>query len=66
VAPPFKFALFDINSTDLSKKNDFWCGEQPLKESYPALYRIARNREAWVSDNMQILNEVVHWNVPFL
>jgi hypothetical protein len=33
--------------------------------SYPELYHIARNKEAWVSDNMQILNKEVHWNVHF-
>jgi hypothetical protein len=46
--------------------HDTWCGDQPLKVSYPELYRIARNKKAWVSDNMQILNEVVHWNVHFI
>jgi hypothetical protein len=30
-------------------------GDQPLKESFPELFRIARNKEAWVSDIICIL-----------
>jgi hypothetical protein len=53
------------DGSQISFWHDTWCGDQPLKESYPELYRIARNKEAWVSDNMQILNEAIHWNFIF-
>jgi hypothetical protein len=62
-----KFIKFEVgDGYHISFWHDTWCGDQPLKVSYPELYRIARNKEAWVSDNMQILNEVVHWNVHFI
>jgi hypothetical protein len=61
-----KFIKFEVgDGSQISFWHDIWCGDQPLKVSYPELYRIARNKEAWVSDNMQILNEEVHWNVNF-
>jgi hypothetical protein len=62
-----KFIKFEVgDGYHISFWYDTWCGDQLLKVSYPELYRIARNKEAWVSDNMQILNEVVHWNVHFI
>jgi hypothetical protein len=61
-----KFIKFEGgDGSQISFWHATWCGDQPLKESYPELYRIARTKEAWVSDNMQILNEEVHWNVQF-
>jgi hypothetical protein len=61
-----KYITFEVgDGSQISFWHDTWCGDQPLKESYPELYRIARNKEAWVSDNMQILNEAIHWNVHF-
>ena len=29
------------------------------------MFHIVRNKEAWLSDHMQITNEEAHWNVPF-
>jgi hypothetical protein len=61
-----KFIKFEVgDGSQISFWHDTWCGAQPLKESYPELYRIARNKEAWMSDYMQILNGEVHWNVHF-
>jgi hypothetical protein len=61
-----KFIKFEVgDGSQISFWQDIWCGDQLLKVSYLELYRIARNKEAWVNDNMQILNEEVHWNVHF-
>ena len=45
---------------------DTWCGDQTLKEAFLELFRIASNKEACVSDHMQLSNFVIQWNVPFL
>jgi hypothetical protein len=61
-----KFIRFEVgDGTRIRFWQDVWCGDQPLKESFPVLFRIARNKEAWVSDHMQIMNEEIHWNVQF-
>jgi hypothetical protein len=61
-----KFIRFEVgDGTRIRFWQDVWCGDQPLKESFPVLFRIARNKEAWVSDHMQITNEEIHWNVQF-
>jgi hypothetical protein len=45
--------------------HDIWCGEQPLKEAFPDFFQIASNKEAWVKDHLQMVNNVIQWNVPF-
>jgi hypothetical protein len=51
-----KFLKFEVgDGYHISFWHNTWCGDQLLKVSYLELYRIARNKEAWVSDNMQIL-----------
>jgi hypothetical protein len=61
-----KFIRFEVgDGTRIRFWQDVWCGDQPLKESFSVLFRIARNKEAWVSDHMQITNEEIHWNVQF-
>jgi hypothetical protein len=61
-----KFIRFEVgDGTRIRFWQDVWCGDRPLKESFPVLFRIARNKEAWVSDHMQIMNEEIHWNVQF-
>lgn len=45
--------------------HDLWCGDKPLKLSFPALYSIARSPDAWVVDNLSVVGGVVHWNVLF-
>uniref|UniRef100_A0A2N9HE33 Uncharacterized protein n=1 Tax=Fagus sylvatica TaxID=28930 RepID=A0A2N9HE33_FAGSY len=44
---------------------DSWCGQGSLKDGYPELYRIARNKEALVKDHMQYHNERVSWDFNF-
>jgi hypothetical protein len=46
--------------------HDTWCGNQPLKQAFPSLFRIARYKEAWVKDNFIWRNGVVEWNVIFV
>jgi hypothetical protein len=46
--------------------HDTWCGSQPLKQTFPSLFRIARYKEAWVKDNFVWRNGVVEWNVLFV
>jgi hypothetical protein len=48
----------------------FWqdvrCGELPLKNVFPALFTIACAKEAWVEENMAIVDGAIHWNVMFI
>jgi hypothetical protein len=44
---------------------DVWCGESPLKDTFPGLYNIARLREASIADNMEHANGSIQWNVAF-
>jgi hypothetical protein len=45
---------------------DVWCEELPLKIVFPALFTIACAKEAWVEENMVVVNGAIHWNVMFL
>ncbi len=38
----------------------------PLKEAFPELYNISRNKEAWVADHLNYQNEVVTWSLNFI
>uniref|UniRef100_A0A2N9EIT8 Reverse transcriptase zinc-binding domain-containing protein n=1 Tax=Fagus sylvatica TaxID=28930 RepID=A0A2N9EIT8_FAGSY len=44
---------------------DRWCGITSLKEAYPDLFRITRNKEASVKEHLQYRNEVVSWVLDF-
>jgi len=37
-----------------------------LKLCYPILYTLARFSDAWVVDNLSVVDGVVHWNVVFM
>jgi hypothetical protein len=37
-----------------------------LKNVFPVLFTIACAKEAWVEENMAIVNGVIHWNVMFI
>ena len=37
-----------------------------LKESFPELFHIARDKEALVVDHMQLRNNLVHWDLNFI
>ncbi len=45
---------------------DIQCGERPLKETFPELFCIARNRDALVADHMLTHNGEVHWDMNFI
>ena len=45
---------------------DVWCGELPLKNVFPPLFTIACAKEAWVEENMAIVNDGIYWNVMFI
>jgi hypothetical protein len=42
---------------------DFWCGTGPLKQTYPELYRLARNKDAFIGDYMEHRNGSIHWQL---
>jgi hypothetical protein len=43
--------------------HDSWCGDRPLKLCYPILYTLTRFPDAWVVDNLFVVDGVAHWNV---
>jgi hypothetical protein len=45
--------------------DDVWCTDGSLKEAYPELFRIARNKDACVADNFQRQGDSIHWEVTF-
>ena len=45
--------------------SDIWCGTCSLKDGFPKLYRIARNKEAFVMDYLDYHNERVSWVLNF-
>uniref|UniRef100_A0A2N9F2D7 Reverse transcriptase domain-containing protein n=1 Tax=Fagus sylvatica TaxID=28930 RepID=A0A2N9F2D7_FAGSY len=46
--------------------HDRWCGDVPLKESFPALYACASNKSATISEVLVRENGRVDWQVTFL
>ena len=41
-------------------------GELSLKEAFPMLYHIARNKDAFVAEYLRWQNEIAHWVVLFV
>jgi hypothetical protein len=41
-------------------------GSYHLKTVFSALFNIACAKEAWVEENMDIVNGAIHWNVMFI
>lgn len=37
--------------------NNSWCGDQALKEAFPNLYSIARIKDAFVADHLQVSSD---------
>ena len=60
------FSRFDV-SDDARVKfwHDLWCGASPLKEAFPELYIISRDKESSIGKVMQVSNEMTHWDVQF-
>ena len=44
---------------------DTWCGDQPLQDTFPNLFRLARVLDVSVADHLQILGTSHHWDVVF-
>uniref|UniRef100_A0A2N9GYI8 Reverse transcriptase zinc-binding domain-containing protein n=1 Tax=Fagus sylvatica TaxID=28930 RepID=A0A2N9GYI8_FAGSY len=42
---------------------DTWCGDQPLRDSFPELFRLARVPDASVADHLLILGSSHHWDI---
>jgi len=53
------------NGTHISFWHDWWCGDRSLKQCFPALFSIVRNKDAMVEDNLVVHNGVIQWNVLF-
>jgi len=39
--------------------HDHWCGDRPLKLSYPALFSIAQCKDVWVADSMLFQDGII-------
>jgi hypothetical protein len=53
------------NGTKISFWHDLWCGNSVLKLAFPVLYGIARDKNASVADNLEVLGGSNQWNVSF-
>jgi hypothetical protein len=42
-----------------------WCGDVPLKEAFPVLYDIARDKDALVADHLVVVSGSYQWDVSF-
>lgn len=61
------FLSFEVgDGTRVKFWADSWCGIGPLKEVYPELYHIARDKEAWVADHLHFQNGSVTWSLNFI
>jgi hypothetical protein len=54
------------DSSFISFWHDVWCGIEPLKLSFPELYSNARNKEASVSNYLDLSSSFIHWNPSFI
>jgi hypothetical protein len=43
-----------------------WCGDQPLKLSFPELYSLAKYPEATVAESMQFQGSSILWDIVFI
>ena len=59
----FKFEVGDDTKIKFYVK--IWCGDEPWKNCFPKLYRIAHKKDAYVADHTHIRAESVHWEVNF-
>lgn len=39
--------------------HDFWCGDRFLKEVFPYVYSVARVKDAFVADNLEISSNTI-------
>jgi hypothetical protein len=60
------FVRFEVgNGSNISFWQDWWCGDRSLKQCFPDLFSIVRNKDAMVADNLVVHNGVIQWNVLF-
>jgi hypothetical protein len=60
------FVRFEVgDGSDASFWHDWWCGDRSLKQCFPVLFSIVRNKNAMVVDNLVVQNGVIQWNVIF-
>jgi len=45
--------------------HDIWCGDTVLKEAFPILFGIARAKNAFVADNLELLDDSNQWSMSF-
>jgi hypothetical protein len=61
-----RFIYFKVgNGARIRFWYDTWCGDYPLKDIFPDLYCIARDKEAFVAAHLQLRNNSIHWEVNF-
>jgi hypothetical protein len=54
------------DSSLISFWHDVWCEIEPLKLSFPELNSISRNKEASVSNYLDLSSSFIHWNPSFI
>ncbi len=45
--------------------HDSWCGDQPLREHFLELFRLARTPESKVADHFRFHGSTCHWDIEF-
>jgi hypothetical protein len=62
-----RFVKYEVgDELSLGSGMIYGVGDQPLKESFPKFFSIARCKEAWIADNMQFSNVDIQWIVSFI
>jgi hypothetical protein len=57
------FVIYNVgDESKIRFWHDLWCGDQPLKTSFPNLFSIACCKDVWVVDHMQ---NSLQWNIFF-
>jgi hypothetical protein len=46
--------------------HDWWCGDKSLKQCFPVLFSIVRNKDAMVANNLVAQHGDIQWNVLFM
>lgn len=44
---------------------DLWLGDRPLREKFPRLFKIARNKRALVQDVFRVGDQGISWYLDF-
>jgi hypothetical protein len=58
------FVHFEVgDGSHVSFWHDWWCGEKSLKQCFPDLFSIVRNKDAMVAKNLVVQNGVIQWDV---